>query len=40
MLTGEISYTLGRQAALNHNGVRLSSGHSRKSSVEFQIRSA
>jgi hypothetical protein len=35
MLTGKVSETLGRQAALNHNGVCLFLRHGRKSGVEF-----
>ena len=40
MLTSEISKTLGGQATLNHNGVRLFLRHGRKGSVEFLIGSA
>src|SRR2546430_3060529 len=36
----KISYTLGGQAALNDNGVRLHFRNGRKGSVEFLIRSA
>jgi hypothetical protein len=40
VLTGKLSKTLGRQAALNHNSVCLFPRHGRKSSVEFLIGSA